>query len=342
MPDEIDAGGVSVVLVHGGGHEILEGCLASLGPTLPAAGEVIVVDNASPDGSVALLRGRWPAVRVVEMGRNAGFAAGCNRGAELATHDPVVFLNNDTLVAEGWLEPLLECLRERPRVAIAGGVALFRDDPSIVNSAGVRVALSGAAVDAGFGLRRSSVAVEDREVAAVSGVCMAVDRAWFLHSGGFDESFFMYFEDVELSLRAWLEGREVRLASKSSVLHAFGATSGRRSSPFRYRLASRNRLLIAFKLWPLSLVPAAFAASLLQDLLVVLHLVWRGDRRGALVAARSKARGTAQALSLLPATARFRRGFSARAQRSVVDLYRRGLIDGAGAALREFARMRRV
>src|SRR5205823_10149878 len=94
-----------------------------------------------------------------------------------------------------------------PDVVIAGGLTLFRSQPERVNSAGIRIAMSGAAIDNGFGRPVQHVDLTERDVAGVSGVSMAVKRDWFRAIGGFDESFSMYFEDADLCLRAWVAGQ---------------------------------------------------------------------------------------------------------------------------------------
>lgn len=336
--------GLSVVLVNWNGRPFIDRCLDCLQrdlETLPDT-EIVVVDNASTDDSVEHLRRTWPDVRVIDLDANVGFAAGCNLGARAAAHDVVVFLNTDAFVEPGWAMALLIGLADRPHTVIAGGLALFDHDPSLVNSAGVRVAVSGAGTDLGFEQHLDQVPIDERDVAAISGVSMAADREWFLATGGFDERFFMYFEDVELCLRAWLEGRRVRFCGRARVFHAFGGSAGSRLSPTRNFYGSRNRLLTVLKLWTPASVPLSVLLSIVQDIVTIVSVAARGNRRLAVASAIAKIRGIAAAWRHPRVLYAVRRSAQRRLVRTTADLRHQGLIDPLSDSLREFARFKRL
>lgn len=333
----------SVVIVNRNNRSLLHGCLGSLQQDSGDSDvEFIVVDNGSSDDSVDWLQHQWPEVRLLVLGRNAGFCVGCNLGAAAARAPIVIFLNNDTVVKPGWLASLLRVFEHSEDVVVAGGLTLFDRDRTIVNSAGVRIGFSAAGTDIGFSKPRDSVDLTERDVPGVSGVSMAVRRSWFLQTGGFDERFFMYFEDVDLCLRAWLEGYRVRFVPDSVVWHAFGASAGSRYSRTRNYYASRNRMLTAFKLFSVPRLSAALLTSVVQDLLVVAWLTLAGQRELAKVAAAGKARGIFSALGSLPACMHDRRAFQRRRRRSQSDLRHLGVIDPVTESLKEFLRFRRL
>ena len=108
---------VSIIIPHWNGIEVLSECLESLAQTKYSNIEIIIVDNASTDGSSDWIAINFPEVIVVNNNKNYGYAGGCNRGAQVATGDYLVFLNNDTIQDQGWLDPLVDFLNLNPTVA---------------------------------------------------------------------------------------------------------------------------------------------------------------------------------------------------------------------------------
>jgi GT2 family glycosyltransferase len=232
-------------------------------------------------------------------------------------------------------------LESAPDIVIAGGLTLFLDRPGHVNSAGLRIAISGAAVDNGFDRPIADVELQERDIAGVSGVSMAVSREWFEAVGGFDERFVMYFEDADLCVRAWVGGQRVRFIPNAVVLHAFGGTSGDRYVALRNYYGSRNRLLLAAKSFGVAHLVAAVVLSVAEDLAVVGWLLATGEFRRARAAAVGKLRGTFDGVTAIPGY--FRGSFrAARSPRSMRELRAFGVVDPLGVSLREFAHMRRI
>jgi len=280
-------------------------------------------------------------VTVIGLDENRGFSFACNIGARASRSSIVVFHNNDAIVQPGWSAALRLALESSPDVVIAGGLTLFLDRPTHVNSAGIRIAISGAAVDNGFGRPLAEVDLSERDVAGVSGVSMAVRREWFAAVGGFDEDFFMYFEDADLCLRAWVEGHRVRFTPDAVVRHAFGGTAGDRYVSLRNYYGSRNRLLTAAKSFGTGSLAAAVALSIVQDAAVVLWLLATGRFARSRAAAGGKLRGTLHGVRALPRYLREPRS-AVRRRRSSRELRALGVVDPLGVSLREFAHMRRV
>jgi GT2 family glycosyltransferase len=179
----------SVVIVNYNGKRWLEGCLAALAAQDIGPVEIVLVDNASSDGSADFVRERFPAVRVEACDRNLGFAAGNNAGARLARGRYLAFLNNDTIPASGWLGALIRALEADRSVAFATSQIVFMDDPSIVDSAGDGYLRAGGAFKRFHG-EPAARAQQPGDVFGACGAACATRRELFEALGGIDEDFF--------------------------------------------------------------------------------------------------------------------------------------------------------
>jgi GT2 family glycosyltransferase len=217
---------VSIVIpVHGRAH-LTERCLdlvlADLGPDC----EVVVVDDASEDGTPELLAGYGERIRVVRLDANAGFATACNRGAAAASGERLVFLNNDTEPQPGWLAALRRYADAHPRAAVVGAKLLY--PTGVVQHAGVVFGQDGYPhhLYAGFPGEHPAVC-HPRRLQAVTAACMLVERAAFEEAGGFDPGFHNSLEDVDLCLRIGEAGGEVHYCDQAVVVHLESASRGR-------------------------------------------------------------------------------------------------------------------
>jgi len=181
--------------------------------------EVLVVDNNSADGSVGLVREKYPGVKIIELKENVGFAAANNLAAKEAKGDLYVFLNNDTIVNKDWLSELVKSVTENDKdVAIAQSLLLLGQNGEIDSS--------GDFIDR-FGRPYSSKlrnAPNGREILSARAASMIVRKEVFWKLGRFEEDFFASFEDVHLGWKAWIAGYKVVLASNSIVYHFAGQT----------------------------------------------------------------------------------------------------------------------
>jgi GT2 family glycosyltransferase len=324
------------------GRELLEWSLPPLLAELDAVpgAEVIVVDDGSGDGSQFWLAEAFPIVRVIVLRERRGFAAACNIGAWATRARVVAFLNSDAEVAPGWSRALLAVLERHPEAVIAGGLAVFRRSPRTINSAGIRLNTVAAATDMGLGLPIGEVRPRAGEVAGVSGVAMAVRADWFRATGGFDERLVMYFEDVELCARAWLEGHAVRFTPEAVVLHEAGATAGGRHLPLRNYYGSRNRLLVAARCLGGWAALRAIPMLVAQDVGAVVWLAATGRPRLALRSAQQRLGGV---IAGLAGFAGMRRSpwSRVRRQRTFAELEAMGVVEPWRDSIREFARLRR-
>jgi N-acetylglucosaminyl-diphospho-decaprenol L-rhamnosyltransferase len=230
--------------------------------------EVVLVDNASTDGTAELVAERFPRVRVLRLEENVGFGRAVNRGAELVETDVVVLVNNDVVCEPDFLERLLAPLAD-PGVSMVAGVLLQHDRPGLVDSAGIELDVTLRSWDVGWNRPVGELDTAPEPVGPCGGAAAYRTEA-FRAVGGFDKSFFAYWEDVDLALRLRLAGHRCVRAADARALHEHGQTLGaaspaqRRLEAFgrayvlaRYRVAQRGlltRLEIAALDWPVLLV----------------------------------------------------------------------------------------
>src|SRR2546422_7333970 len=205
----------SVIVITYNGRHHLDACFSSLEKQSADAYETILIDNGSQDDSADFVRRKFPRVRVIESKTNLGFAGGNNLAAKEATGDVLVFLNDDTEVDPGWLERLLSPFDSDPRVAIAGCkmIDFFDRDVEIR----VLCDLFGSAIN--YGVPRSPDSPGYEDVFYVPGFALAIRKAVFREVGGFDDSYFMFAEDIDLDWRGLL-CRYRMLAVRNVILYA--------------------------------------------------------------------------------------------------------------------------
>lgn len=285
---------LSVLIVAWNSREELRRTLPALLPELRDGDELIVVDNASPDDSTAVVRELAPSARLVTTGRNLGFAGGCNAGAAAARGDLLVILNPDAAPRPGFGEAIRRPWRAgrgwaawQALVAEAGGTE--------INSAGNPVHFTGI-VWAGMHGRPLAEAPPAGEVTALSGACLAIPLLTWREAGGFAERFFMYHEDVDLSIRLRMAGGTLGIEPAAVVDHdyEFGANE------HKWRWLERNRLAFLLRTYPASLL-LLLAPALAATELALLAVAARG---GWL---RQKLAANAEALRWLPRLLRERR-----------------------------------
>lgn len=272
---------VSIIVVNWNGLDDLPRCLASVFGQRYADFEVILVDNASTDGSVAYVRRAFPACTVVEMGRNAGYAAANNAGFALARGDYVAVLNPDTEVDPDWLRELVAALEARPDAALATPKILLMGDRSRVNACGNDISPLMLTTCRGLD-QPADRFLEAQPVAAVSGAAFLARGAILRRIGFFDERFFVYYEDTDLSLRAMLAGYTCLFVPSAVVSHDYAW----KFTPRKCYLQERNRYATVLKTFRWRTVAALAPALLLSEIVVWLYAARHG-RAHALAKIRS-------------------------------------------------------
>jgi len=210
----------SVIVITYNGKHHLEACLSSLQRQSATDFETILVDNASTDGSAEYVRHAFPWVRVVANATNLGFAEGNNVAAKTARGEVLVFLNDDTEVEPDWLERILWPFDEDPAIGIAGCkmVDFHHRDTEIRALCDI----FGYAINDGF--PRTPSRHQYHDVFYVPGFSMAIRTRLFESLKGFDESYFMFAEDLDLAWRALLGGWRMVTVGDGTVYHKFGGS----------------------------------------------------------------------------------------------------------------------
>jgi GT2 family glycosyltransferase len=231
---------VSVVVVNYNGEGALEGCLEALLADEAGPAEVLVVDNASSDGSAELAEraaGRDDRVRLIRSPTNRGYAGAVNLALAEASGTYLAVLNMDVVVSPGWLRPLIEQLERTPDAGAACPLIVLESDPETINAAGQNVHVTGLGFNRWLGKPRARAGSEPFRVSGLHGAAFLVRRDLLASLGGWDESGFLYHEDVELSWLLRLAGRDIHCVPASTVSHDYHLTM----FPHKLFLLERNR-----------------------------------------------------------------------------------------------------
>lgn len=268
---------LSVVIVAWNSGPDLSRSLPAIGRELGPGDELIVVDNGSDGSAAPLLAEHVPDARLEVPSENLGFAAGANLGAGLARNPVILLLNPDAVPLPGFGSAIRRPAVDRPEWdAWMGLVACRVDDEPQVNSWGNPVHYTGIAWAGGHG-RPLGEAGPDREVPTASGACMAIRREAWRHAGGFSPPFFLYQEDVDLSLRIRASGGRIGLAAEAVVEHDYEFSA----SPEKWFWLERNRLAMLVRNYPSSLLLALAPVLLLTELAILSLAVrdgWTGRK----------------------------------------------------------------
>jgi GT2 family glycosyltransferase len=214
---------VAVVIVNYDGERLLPACLAALAAQTRQPAEIVVADNGSRDGSLALLRAEHPHVAALQLGRNHGFAGGANRGVAATSAPWVCVLNSDATPAPDWLARLLAAPRDPQTWAL--GSVLVSAASGRIESAGDQYARAGYAYKLLRDRPLDALPGQPYRVFAAPGAAPVFRRDVFDALGGYEERFFMYYEDVDLAFRAVLAGYHALLVPHAHVVHRLGATT---------------------------------------------------------------------------------------------------------------------
>jgi GT2 family glycosyltransferase/glycosyltransferase involved in cell wall biosynthesis len=237
---------VSVVVVNYRGAEDTIACLDGLRDLDYEDLEVIVVDNASGDGSAEVLTARFPDARVLALEENTGFAGGCNHGAAQATGQYLAFLNNDARPDPAWLRVAVETLHADTSIACVASKVLDWEGET-VDFVDAAMSFYGHAFKLHVGAPDGSIPDKAADVLFASGAAMVMPTDIFERVGGFDPRYFMFFEDVDLGWRLWLYGYRVRYVPESLVYHRHHQSMGGYGAWREQYLLERNALFTIFK-----------------------------------------------------------------------------------------------
>ena len=303
---------VSVVIPNFNGAAYLGSCLASVAGQSFGDYEVLVVDNASTDGSVDVVTRALPDARLLRQDHNLGFAAAVNAGIAAAQGRWVAVLNNDTEVSRSWLSHCVAATERHPDAAFFACRVLEHARPGIVYSAGDCFLRAGIGYRRGQGLADGASYDLEAEIFSAGGCAALYRKSALEEAGGFDDRFFAYLEDVELGLRLQTLGRIGYYVPEARLLHHGAATSGGEFSPLAVRLRTRNALLLPIKSLPVRIIGRSLGRMLAAQLFWLARLL----RHGRIL---SYFRGLLEAVILTPAMLRSRMGMRRQWSREVTE-----------------------
>ncbi len=266
---------LAVVVVTHESSEDLEGLFASLAPQLEDGDELVIVDNASTDGTAERAISLDGRARVIETGANLGFAAGCHIGADATAAPLLLFLNPDCRAEPGCLELLRRAGTAHPDWAAWQAAVMLEDGR--INSAGGVVHYLGIGWAGGCERAASALSPDDEPIAFPSGAAMVIRRAIWEETGGLDRDYFMYGEDLDLGLRLWLAGHGVGLVPAARVTHGYEFDKG----SYKWFWLERNRWCTVLSVYPgalLVLLAPALMASELGLLAIASRQGWLGAK----------------------------------------------------------------
>ncbi|HYI15902.1 MAG TPA: glycosyltransferase family 2 protein [Thermomicrobiales bacterium] len=232
---------VTVAIVNYNGGTTILTCLRALTDQLDPK-DIVIVDNASTDGSTRLIHATFPQIRILPLRRNVGFARAVNIAASRINHDgALVTLNPDTMPSPSFIAALVQPLVDDPRLGSTAGTLVFTSNPEIVASAGIRVYRNGVALDDRLGEAVGVATGAVRPVFGASGGAAAYRLSALRDVRGFCEAFFLYLEDVDLAWRLQLRGWESANVPNAIASHDYSSSSVEGSS-FKRKLLARNRI----------------------------------------------------------------------------------------------------
>ncbi|MGQ9555544.1 MAG: glycosyltransferase family 2 protein [Anaerolineae bacterium] len=288
----------SVIIPNWNGASLLPTCLDALRRQTATSFETILVDNASRDQSLSLVREHYPEVRVLALAHNLGFAGGVNAGIRVASSDIIVLLNNDTEAAPQWLEALLNALADDPGAGMVASRMMLFDRRNVFHSAGDLYGRDGIPRNRGVWEKDRGQYDQRQYVFGPCGGGAAYRRAMLADAGPFDERFVSYLEDVDMAWRGQLLGYCCLYEPKALLYHHLSATGGGTRASY---YTGRNTIGVLAKDVPAPLLRRHWPAMLRAQLRVATDAVraWRGQAARARL--RGQIAGVSFALRLLPA-----------------------------------------
>ncbi len=300
---------VYVIIINWNGREHLDACLGSLLASTLENVVFLLVDNASSDGSVDLVRkqfGADPRVEILTLESNRGWSGGNNAGISRALEagaDYIFLLNNDTSTESGALEFMVSAMENDETLgALAPRMVLF-DQPEILNSVGLNLSVIGAAWDLGIGRLDSARWHEPVPVIGACGGALFLRASILEKTGLLPEDFEIYLDDLDLCLRIWAAGFWIRTCPEAVIRHKFSATMGQGAKArHKYYLNTRNRFRIVLRHFPMAKLSRALPRLVAGEIRAMGRAVLSGD----LWRVPAHIKAWSSALAYLPKARRFR------------------------------------
>jgi GT2 family glycosyltransferase len=284
---------LSIIIPNWNGAKFLPTCCDALARQTHQNLEIIVVDNASDDGSQELIRTRYSQVNLIELPENRGFTGACNAGMQAATGDFIALLNNDTEVDSNWAAAVIDAFNRHAEIGSVASKMLLFDQRDHIHTAGDFFTVDGRAGNRGVWQRDEGQFEREEYVFSACGGSSAYRKTMLDQIGLLDDDFFFSGEDVDLGWRAQLAGWRCLYTPKAIVYHHLSATGGGVTASY---YDGRNLIFILVKNYPSELWRKYGSAILRAQF----HLAWEAIRVWRGEAARARLRGMWAGLIGLP------------------------------------------
>ena len=240
---------VTIVIPNYKGKEYLFSCVKSLYEKDQTEKKILIIDNASNDGSIEEVVKEYPEVECVMLDKNYGFCRAVNIGIEKTDTPYVILLNNDTVIKDNYVKYLLDSIKKDPNIFSVEPKMIQYHDPSKIDSAGTYYNALGWAY--AYGKDKSVKKYNNiRKIFAACGGASIYRKKVFEEIGMFDEKHFAYLEDIDVGYRARIFGYENWYVPAALVYHVGSGTSGSRYNQFKTRYSSRNNIYLIYKNMP--------------------------------------------------------------------------------------------
>jgi GT2 family glycosyltransferase len=293
---------VHVLVINWNGIQHLEECFSSLLASTYLNVRFVLIDNGSSDGSVGFVRSKYgadPRVGFLELGENLGWSRGNNVAIHEAIRqhaDYVFLLNNDTVTAPDAIQKLVEAAEADPRVGALAPKMLMYDKPDLINSVGLECSVIASSWDLGIGRLDGPRWDEVRPVIGVCGGAGFFRVAALKQAGVLPEDFEIYLDDLDLCLRIWDAGYEIRSCPEARVRHKFSATMGQgRQHHRKYYLNTRNRMYVMLRNFPIRKVFVVGPACVIGEIRAIGRALLDGEPWRAAAHIRAWAAGVGYA-----------------------------------------------
>lgn len=240
---------VTVVIPNYNGIKYVDKCLDSLKKQTYKEFKVIIIDNASTDGSLELIEENYEEFQLVKNSINTGFCKAVNQGIEIADTEYVLLLNNDTELDDNFLTEIVETMEKSDNIFSVSSKMISYHDRDILDDAGDGYTILGWQYQRGVGQSSKGYTKECDVFTACAGAAL-YRRNIFNKIGVFDEMHFAYMEDIDVGYRARINGYRNVYCPKAIVYHIGSATSGSKYNSFKVKLAARNNIFLLYKNMP--------------------------------------------------------------------------------------------
>ena len=241
---------VTIIIPNYNGKHFMEPCLASLAKQTFRDFEILVVDNASSDGSLEYMREHYPEIKVIALDKNYGFSKAVNVGIRHSRSPFVILLNNDTTVDPNYVKEMIKAMEQSPKIFSVSSKMIQMYHPDLIDSAGDLYTVLGWGVCRGAGRPVSNYTDAGEIFTACAGAAI-YRRSAFARIGYFDEKHFAYLEDIDIGYRAKIYGYKNMYCPTALVYHVGSGTSGSKYNAFKVRLSARNSIYLCYKNMPL-------------------------------------------------------------------------------------------